>query len=139
MTRIEFSSHKVTNITRKDAPIIVTPIEIMVWVPSRQVPTIPHYDPFKQKKNLLILFLYTAPFYYQKLQKKTPRFNANSRTNRSKIKAGWVYFRCFFSLFVKHGFRTGPDREVGPWKPGTGMKTGFLSLKNRFFVNSVNR
>ena len=30
-------------------------------------------------------------------------------------------------------YRTGPDREVGPWKPGTGMKTGFLSLKNRIF------
>ena len=26
-------------------------------------------------------------------------------------------------------FRTEPDREVGPWKPGTEMKTGFLSLK----------
>ena len=30
-------------------------------------------------------------------------------------------------------FRTGPDQEVGPWKPGTGMKTDFLSLKNRIF------
>ena len=30
-------------------------------------------------------------------------------------------------------FRTGLDREVGPWKPGTGMKTGFLSLKNQIF------
>ena len=30
-------------------------------------------------------------------------------------------------------FRTGPDRKVGPWKPGTGMKIDFLSLKNRIF------
>ena len=30
-------------------------------------------------------------------------------------------------------FRTGPDQEVGPWKPETGMKTDFLSLKNRIF------
>ena len=30
-------------------------------------------------------------------------------------------------------FRTGPDREVGPWKPGIEMKIGFLSLTNRIF------
>ena len=30
--------------------------------------------------------------------------------------------------------RTGPDREVGPWKSGTGMKTNFLSIKNRAYV-----
>ena len=30
-------------------------------------------------------------------------------------------------------FRTEPNREVGPWKPRTRMKTDFLSLKNRFF------
>ena len=28
-------------------------------------------------------------------------------------------------------FRTGLDREVGLWKPEIGMKTDFLSLKNR--------
>ena len=30
-------------------------------------------------------------------------------------------------------FRIGPDREVGPLKPETGMKIDFLSLENRFF------
>ena len=30
-------------------------------------------------------------------------------------------------------FRTGPDREVGPWKPRTGMKIGFLNQKNWIF------
>ena len=30
--------------------------------------------------------------------------------------------------------RTGPDWEVDPWKPGTGMKIGFLSIKNWAYV-----
>ena len=30
-------------------------------------------------------------------------------------------------------FKIGPDWEVRPWKPGIGMKAGFLSLKNRIF------
>ena len=30
--------------------------------------------------------------------------------------------------------RTGSDREVRQWKPGTRMKIGFLSIKNRAYV-----
>ena len=30
-------------------------------------------------------------------------------------------------------FRTRPNWKVRSWKPGTGMKVGFLSLKNRIF------
>ena len=31
-------------------------------------------------------------------------------------------------------FRPGPDQEVEPWKSGTGLKFGFLSIKNWAYV-----
>ena len=54
---IEFSSHKVANITRKDAPIIVTPMEIMVWVPSTNHSTLWSFQPKKKKKKKTLLIL----------------------------------------------------------------------------------
>ena len=37
-------------------------------------------------------------------------------------------------VFSSIVLRTGSDQEVGPWKPGTGIKTSFLSIKNRIYV-----
>ena len=59
----------------------------------------------------------------------------------------WIYYKkiaiCFRSsirfgfllifLMICIVFKTGPDREVRPWKPKTGMKTSFLNIKNRIF------
>ena len=84
--RIEFSSHKVTNITRKDAPIIVTPMEITVWVPSTDHSTLwLSFKPKKKKKILLIFILLLSIIRNYRKRQPASMLTQGPTIQRSKL------------------------------------------------------
>ena len=57
--------------------------------------------------------------------------------NESKYGSCELTSRCFFFLLINlQGSQTQSesDREVGLWKSGTRLKSGFLSIENRAYV-----
>ena len=57
--------------------------------------------------------------------------------NESKYGSCELTSRCFFFLLINlqgSQTQTGSDREVGLWKPGTRLKSDFLSIENQAYV-----
>ena len=99
----------------------------------------------KNQSNLLFIVTRKNFLYGTKYQDQHPSMDfmrslwrlrnyldwGESRVEYSRIDPKLTYFQP--ALLYPKVFRPEPDREVGPWKPKTGMKTGFLSIKNWIF------